>query len=121
MVEPWEGLYGSPAMALAFSVATWLHGGSCVVSEEPVRSSAWSSFEMSPEGWRDYLDKIRIAFAMTQPTVAGRIIMDLPECEDKKTAMMEMRSAMKDILAEKRKFEVAVSEKPDFMSFGVET
>jgi len=45
---------------------------------------------------------------MTPPIIAGRIITDLPECEDKKTAMMGMRSATRTILSEKRRFEAAV-------------
>jgi len=107
-VRPWEGLYGSGILALALSMANRLCGGSCLMSLRPVRSSAWSTFEMVPASWGDYLDKIRVALAMTPPIIAGRIITDLPECEDKKTAMMGMRSATRTILSEKRRFEAAV-------------
>ena len=118
-IHPWDGLYGTGAMALAISLASWLSGGSCSVSNEPVKSAVWSSFEMSKEVWTDYLDKVKVACAMTPPVVSGKIIMLLPECDAKAKAMTEMRLSVSGILAEKRRFEEAVSNNPVFEKFGV--
>ena len=97
-----SGILSLGSVPIAVSLFSWLLGGSCVVSDVPVKTAVWSD-----EGatWQDHLDKLRIAYSAFPSLAGNKIVMAMPECVAKTKAITEMQFAIKEILADKRRFE----------------